>query len=113
MEQKKNETWIDNTGDLIDSYRNLITIRVVEHSSLGISISIIGVMYVIITVFILLFAGLGSAWWIGEQLNNMKAGFFIVGGFYVLLFLTLVATSTKIWIPYIRNAIIKKIYEQD
>jgi hypothetical protein len=113
MDQKKDETWIANIGALVDSYRSLISIRITEHSSLGISISIMGVMYAIITVFVLLFTGLGSAWWIGERLNNMKAGFFIVGGFYLLLFIILVATSSKIWIPYIRNLIIKKIYEQD
>jgi len=113
MDQKKNDTWIDNTAELIDSYRNLISIRIAEHTSLGISISIIGAVYAIITVFILLFAGVGTAWWLGERLNNIKAGFFIMGGIYVFLFLLLLATSTKIWIPLIRNAIIKKIYEQD
>ena len=36
----------------------------------------------LVIVFILLFLGLGAAWWIGEKLDNMKAGFFIVGGVY-------------------------------
>jgi len=114
MDQKKdNETWIDSASDLVDTYRDLITIRVVEHTSQGISITIVGVISLIIAVFVLLFTGLGSAWWLGEYLDNMKAGFFIVGGIYLLLFLLILATSRKLWIPQIRNTIIKKIYEQD
>jgi hypothetical protein len=107
------EKWVDSTTDLIESYRQLITIRIVEHSSLGISMGVIGILSMILAVFVLLFAGLGAAWWLGEYLNNMKAGFFIVGGLFTLIFAIVLATSHKVLIPRIRNFIIKKIYEQD
>jgi hypothetical protein len=107
------ETWIDSASDLIDTYRNLISIRVVEHTSQGIAISIIGIIAMVIGVFVMLFTGIGVAWWLGEYLNNMKAGFFIIGVSYLALLLLLLVTSRKIWTPYIRNLIIKKIYEQD
>ena len=115
MEEGKNSTdkWVNSITDLIDSYRNLISVKVVEHTSLGISLSIIGLLSMIMAVFVLLFTGIGSAWWLGEYLQNMKAGFFIVSGFYTLVFIILLLTSPGIWIPRIRNAIIKKIYEQN
>ena len=115
MEEEKNSTdkWVNSITDLVESYRNLISVKVVEHTSLGISLSIIGILSMIMAVFMLLFTGIGSAWWLGEYLQNMKAGFFIVGGFYTLLFIILLLTSPGIWIPRIRNAIIKKIYEQN
>jgi hypothetical protein len=114
MDQKQNsETWIDNASDLVETYRKLISIRMVEHTSQGISISIVGIVSLVIAVFVLLFAGLGLAWWLGEYMNNMKAGFFIIGGSYLVLLLVVIATSHTIWIPNIRNIIIKKIYEQD
>ena len=113
-EEKSNtEKWVNQMTELVEDYRSLIAIRMTEHSSLAISLSIMGILSVIIAVFILLFAGLGAAWWLGEYLNNIKAGFFIVGGFYTVLFVLLLLTSQKIWIPRIRNIIIKKIYEQD
>jgi len=114
-EEEKNTTekWVNSITDLVDSYRNLISVKVVEHTSLGISLSIIGILSMIMAVFVLLFTGIGSAWWLGEYLQNMKAGFFIVGGFYALVFTILLLTSPGIWIPRIRNAIIKKIYEQN
>lgn len=110
---KNEETWIDSASELVEDYRNLITVRVVEHTSLGLSVSIMGVISLLIAMFVLLFSGLGSAWWLGEYLSNMKAGFFIIGGVYLILFILLLILSRKVLVPFIRNTIIKKIYEQD
>jgi hypothetical protein len=115
MEQKENvsDKWISRITDLFDSYRHLISIRVVEHTSLGMSLSIVGVLAIVMAVFVLLFAGIGVALWLGDYFNSMRIGFFMVGGFYMLLFIALLLTSPGIWIPRIRNLIIKKIYEQN
>lgn len=107
------EKWVDSTTDLIESYRQLITIRIVQHSSLGISMGVVGIASLILGIFVLLFAGLGAAWWLGEYLNNMKAGFFIIGALFTLIFAFVLAASGKLLIPRIRNFIIRKIYEQD
>jgi uncharacterized membrane protein len=111
--QDNPEKWVDSTTDLIESYRQLITIRIVQHSSLGISMGVIGMASMILGVFVFLFVGLGAAWWLGEYLNNMKAGFFIIGGLFTFIFAIVIAASHKVLIPRIRNFIIKKIYEQD
>ena len=107
------EKWVDSTTDLIESYRQLITIRIIQHSSLGISMGVIGMISMILGIFVLLFVGLGSAWWLGEYMNNMKAGFFIIGGLFTLIFSIVLVASHKVLIPRIRDFIIKKIYEQD
>lgn len=115
MEEPTNKAdqWVNNVTDLADAYKDLLTMRLVEHSSLGIAAAIMGTTSLLISLFIFLFAGFGFAWWLGEYLENMKAGFFIVGGVYSLIFIIILLTSKNIWIPRIRNAIIKKIYEQD
>jgi hypothetical protein len=115
MEQEKDpkETVVSSVTNLIDTYRNLISLKVIEHTSLGLSISVIGILLLTMVLFVLLFVGMGSAWWLGEYLSNMKAGFFIVGGFYTLLFVLLLLTSSKTAIPRIRNLIIRKIYEEN
>lgn len=111
--EKNKERFVDIGSDLVEAYRNLITIKIVEHTSMGASVSITGLLWLVIAMFVLLFAGLGSAWWLGEYLNDMKAGFFIVGGIYVLILIVLLATSRKMIVPRIRNLIIRKIYESD
>ena len=100
-------------ADWIETYRNLLGVRIVEHSSMGASVSVLGVLTMLVIVFILLFLGLGAAWWIGEKLENMKAGFFIVGGVYGTVLIIILLMAKKVLIPGIRNLIIKKIYEQD
>lgn len=112
-EKNPAEKLVDAVGNWIETYRNIITMRVVEHASEGASISILGVLSLLVVVFILLFFGIGAAWWIGERLENMKAGFFIVGGVYSAVLVLIVATAKKVLLPGIRNLIIKKIYEQD
>jgi hypothetical protein len=110
---ERQDSVVDAAGDLIETYRDLLTVRIVEHTSMGASISIVGIISLLIIVFVLIFSGLGAAWWIGDEMNNMKAGFFIVGGFYTLILIAVLATAKSIIIPNVRNLIIKKIYEQD
>ena len=97
----------------METYRNLVTVRIVEQTSIGASVSIVGLLLLLVVVFILLFIGVGLAWWAGETLDNMKAGFFIVGGFYAVVLIIMLLTARKVILPNIRNLLIKKIYEQD
>ena len=115
MDQEKNvaEKWVDGAENLIETYRDLITIRIVEKTSLGASFSILGILVLLLTLCVLLFTGLGAAWWLGESMKNRVAGFFIVGGTYLFLLSLLLLTSRKFVIPAIRNLIIKKIYDTD
>ena len=112
-DKKPAEKIVETTEDIIETYRKLIAIRVVEYTSLGGSASLVGIIYLIFIVFALLFIGLGLAWWMGEALNNMKAGFFIVSGAFVLILLLLISMAKKTLIPFIRNMIIKEVYDQD
>jgi uncharacterized membrane protein len=114
MESEKSDAgkWVENAADFVEAYRHLITIKIVEHTSRGASISLMGIIMLMVGVFVLLFTGLGSAWWLGEYFNNMKAGFFIVGGVYIIA-LTVLLLMRKGLMRGIRNLIIKGIYEQD
>ena len=111
--KKTSEKLVGALADWVETYRNLMGVRIVEHTSFGASVSFLSVLTMMVVVFILLFLGLGAAWWIGEQMDNMKAGFFIVGGVYGAVLIIILAMAKKVLIPGIRNLIIKKIYEQD
>jgi hypothetical protein len=115
MEEQKNSTEkiVEAAADLVETYRNLVTVRIVEQTTLGASFSIVGILFLLVIVFILLFIGVGLAWWAGETLQDMKAGFFIVGGFYVVVLAILLLTARKFILPNIRNLLIKKIYDQN
>lgn len=111
--KKSGEKILDLAGDMVENYRKLIAVKVVEHSSIAGAASVLGIILLVTVVFILLFAGIGFAWWLGEEMNNMKAGFFIIGGVYSIILIALLLISGNVLMPSLRNFIIKKIYEQD
>jgi hypothetical protein len=108
-EKKPTEKILETGRRLIDSYRDLVTLNAVEHASLAASWSSLGTVLLILVVFVLLFAGLGSAWWLGEAMNNVKAGFFIMSGFYLLIVVAAALSAKKV-IPGLRNMFIRMMY---
>ncbi|MEJ0032721.1 MAG: hypothetical protein WDO15_21230 [Bacteroidota bacterium] len=106
------EKLINTAGQMIETYRDLINLTVVENVSLGVSVSVVGVITLVFICFVLLFGALGAAWWIGEAMNNMKAGFFIAGSAFLLLLLIVILSAKNGLIPMIRNLMIKKIYDK-
>lgn len=115
MEEKKKPTEriVEVAGDMLENYKKLLKLSAVEQATLGASWSLVGILVLILTTFVLLFAGLGSAWWLGERMNNMKAGFFIVGGCYLTLFLFVAFTAKSLIVPSLRDLFIKKAYDKD
>ena len=111
QEIKTPENLKDNFTGLVDDYRDLLSIKIAEQASKGMSAGLIGGAKLIVILFILLFTGIGSAWWYGEHVGNMKAGFFMVGGLFAAVFLILVLAQ-KALLPRVRNFIIRKMYEQ-
>lgn len=111
--KKSGEKILDLAGDMVENYRNLITLKVIEQSSRVGSVSIMGIIMLVVSVFVLLFVGLGFGWWLGESLGNIKAGFFIVGGAFAIILVVLILISKKMLLPALRDMIIKKIYEED
>ena len=112
-EKKTGDKIVESTEDILETYRNLVSISLVEYTSLGASASLVGIVYLVFIVFALLFVGLGSAWWLGEVMNNMKAGFFIVSGAFACILIITMLLAKRTLVPFLRNLIIKEIYAQD
>ena len=109
---KPTEKLLSTAGEMIETYRDLISLTVVENVSLGVSLSVVGIVSLVFACFVMLFGALGAAWWIGESMNNMKAGFFIAGSAFLLILLIVIVSAKKGLIPFIRNMVIKHIYEE-
>jgi hypothetical protein len=112
-QEKPAEKLIATAGHMIEAYRDLTTLTVVENLTRGISVSVVGIVSMVVTCFTLLFGALGLAWWIGEEMNNMKAGFFIAGSVFLLLLIVVLLLARKTLMPWIQDMAIKKIYEKD
>ena len=107
----KAEHLTEDIGNYIDTYFKLTVLKTTDKASGFASISIMGILVCFLSFCVLFFLGIGVALWAGELLNNVKAGYFIVAGFYVLITTILVVFREQLLLPLVRNFIIKKVYE--
>src|SRR5689334_12145249 len=96
----------------LEAYYELKVLKLSEKASLIASQGITVSLLVLLGIFVLAFSGIAMAWWIGLKLDNIVAGFFLVAGLYLFIFLILIAFRKKVIIPGFRNMIIKKMYEE-
>jgi hypothetical protein len=71
------------------------------------------VSVVFLGIFVLFFGGLALGIWLGGVLNNEVAGYGLVAILFLVFMLILITLRKKIIFPFIRNLIIRKIYEKD
>lgn len=110
--QQKAKTLTDDIGELLDLYYKLAIVTVTEKASNAAAVSITVIIILFFMMFTLLFAGLGLGWYLGQVLENMLAGFGIVAGiFFIFIALTLTLRK-QVLFPFIRNTIIRKVYDQ-
>jgi hypothetical protein len=102
---------IEHAGDYIHTYYKLGLLKVTEKSTAAGSAVIAGFLLAILSIFFILFVGLGLAWWIGSMLESIIAGYFIVAGIYLLIMICVLMMRKKIIDPFLRNFLVKKIYE--
>ena len=91
---------------------NLVTINIYEKASKAISGLVSVLVLWVLATFAILFVSMGLAWWIGQQLKNPFLGFLIVGGFYVVVTVVLMANKDR-WIrlPVI-NSFLRNITDE-
>jgi hypothetical protein len=63
--------------------------------------------------FVLLFLSLALAWWLGQSLDNMAAGFLIVAGIFVVITVVTYVVAKKVLRPTITNKIVKSWNNND
>lgn len=102
----------DHVQDIAQTYYELARINIAQAGSKAISRAIIFFLLAGLILCILLLASIGLALLLGKLLNNAAAGYFIVASFYLLLVIVLYLLRKKIVFPFIRNFIVRKIYDK-
>lgn len=111
MEEKSKflESLVDQAKDYGQSGLILIKLKALDKSSDVLSSAFSNSIGPAIICVFLFFANLGLAFWIGEILESVNAGFFIVAAFYLVLAL-FIQLFMRNWIKrYIQNLIIKNV----
>lgn len=103
---------INHGQDYLETFYKLSIVRATKKAS-NIASGVVNSLLVFFTsLCILLFLSLAAAWWLGQELNNPALGFLSVAGFYIVLVLVLVALRKSVIAPFIKNSLIRRIYEE-
>jgi hypothetical protein len=109
--KEKTEDLISHAGDFLDTFYKVSLLKVTGKATQVASATIGMIIMCTLGMFVLFFAGLAAAWWLGDVLNNRTGGFLLVALFYLLLVTCIILIRRKIVFPYIRNLLIRKSYE--
>lgn len=90
----------------------LVRLKAIDKISEIISSLAVVISIVFIVAMFTLFLNVGIALWIGQTLNNISLGFFIVSGFYVLLAIIVFIYRKKLIKEPIDNLIVGKLLEE-
>lgn len=102
----------NHVQDIAQTYYELARINVAQAGSKAISRAIIFFLLAGLVLCILLLAGIGLSLLLGKVLQNAAAGYFIVASLYLVLVILLFLLRKKIVFPFIRNFIVRKIYDK-
>jgi hypothetical protein len=105
------ENLTDHLADYVETYLKLGAVNATQKATVVATVTLTASLLSFFCLFVLFFAGLGIAVWLGETWGNAKAGYFAVAGFYVVCASVFVALRRKVIFPFVRDQIIRKVYE--
>lgn len=104
---------VDHVEDLADTYYKLAIVNVTQKATNIVSGAVVMVAVCVLGLLIFLFLGIALSWWLGDLLHNRPLGFVLGAVIFALVLLIIVLMRSRIIFPYIRNIIIRKVYEQE
>jgi uncharacterized membrane protein YkgB len=109
--KSKAESLTHSISNYLDTFYKLALVNLTQKATNVTAGILAGITTFFLFILTLFFIGMGLAWWIGGLLNSRAAGFFIVSGFFILVMAVVIILRKKIVFPFLKKAILKKIYE--
>lgn len=111
LEKENDRNIAELASDYVETYVQLAVLNINKKTadiSAAASFSMLAGMF---GFFVVMFLGIAASFWMGGLVGSTSAGFLIVSGFYFLIFVGLFLTRKKLFFPFVKNLIIKSIYE--
>ena len=106
----KIEDLTTHIGDLADTAYKLAMLNLTQKASEIASGAVSAITVCVVGMFVILFGGLGLAWWLGDVVNSRAGGFLLTALFFAIVMLIFVLLRKKI-VSNIRDLIIRKAYD--
>jgi len=101
----------DSISDYVQTSYKLTLLNAADKAT-GIAASTLAtVVIAFLGTFVLLFASIALAIWLGDLLNSRALGYLLVAALFTLIILIVVGMRKRIVFPLIRNKLINKLYE--
>lgn len=102
---------IGHVEDIADTFYRLTLINLTQKATNLVSAGVSLIAVLILGMFVILFAGIAFSWWIGDVVNSRAGGFLLGGLLFLILTILVLSLKKKIILPYLRNLIIRKLYD--
>lgn len=116
MEERK-ERFFAETEELIERYIKdrllLIRIDAAEKGAKLAAHFVTGMLLAVLFFFIIMFLSIMAGYYFSELTGSQFYGFSIIAGFYVLVFLILLAIRKRYIFPFLINLVIKTVFDQN
>jgi len=98
-------------ADYVETYYKLTVVNINQKMADVSAAASFSMVAALVVSFVLMFLSIAAALWLGSLLGNTAEGFLLVGLFCLAIFLILFFTRKKLFYPFIKNMVIKSIYE--
>ena len=108
-EHNKAEQLVKNMKSYLETRFDIVVLNLQDKLSDILSSVATVLVLSVFSILVVFFVSVGVAWWIGNAMQNSSIGFFIVGGFYlVLMIIVMIFKDQWIKLPLI-NILLKRI----
>jgi len=98
-------------ADYVDTYYKLTVVNINQKIADITAVASFGMIAALVVGFVVMFLCFAAALWIGSLVGSNAEGFLLVGLFCLVILLFLLFTRKKLFYPFIKNMVIKSIYE--
>lgn len=99
----------ETAKSLAETKAEILKLKAIKQVSKSMSSILIILFVAILSILAVILLSISLAIWIGGMVNSISAGFLIVGGFFLLVSLILLALRKKSLAPTLTNSFIEKM----
>ena len=98
-------------SDYVETYIKLAVVNINQKTADISAAASFSMIAGLIGFFVIMFLGIAASFWVGTLTGSNALGFLLVALFYLLLFLVFFISRKKLFYPFVKNLIVKSIYE--
>ncbi|MEP6512362.1 MAG: hypothetical protein ABJA79_00740 [Parafilimonas sp.] len=100
-----------NVADYVETFYQLSVVKLVQKSTTIVAFAVTMFFICLVSMFVIFFSAFATAIWLGTLVNSKIAGYLIVAAFFLLILIVIILFRKRILFPFIRNLMVRKIYE--